>query len=302
MAGDDEVGATYAVDVHNYDSVVPISSDIVGRTGEPVTHEIDSDWVTAYSAAVGAPSGTTHPLFPVCFEWPIFLDSRHMPTGLTPSELFRGIHATHDVAVHRPVRAGMSVTTTATTTSVGSRRSGAHQMVRLETVDAEDEPVATTWFGMVYRGLEVTGGDRSLEDSGPVLQPLPIDDNFTNGPIPVAANATVVYAEAARIWNPIHTDAAVAEAAGLPGMILQGTATLAMAVSRVVAECFDGDVERVTRVAARFGAMVFMPSTLTLRIGSAVDDTVHFEVLTPGGDKAIRDGLLTVRADSGPPA
>ena len=33
-----------------------------------------------------------------------------------------------------------------------------------------------------------------------------------------------VYTECARIWNPIHTDLAVARAAGLPGPILHGTA------------------------------------------------------------------------------
>lgn len=271
---------------------MPISSDIVGRTGEPISHEIDSNWLTAYSTAVGASTESTHPLFPVCFEWPIFLDSRHMPTDLRPADLMRGVHATHDMAVHQPVRAGMRVTTTATTTSVESRRSGAYQLVRLETVDAGDEPVTTTWFGMVYRGLDVTGGDRSLEDPGPVPQPLPMGGGFTSVPIPITADASVVYAEAARIWNPIHTDPAMAEAARLPGMILQGTATLAMAVSRVVTEHFDGDMERVVRIAAGFGAMVFMPSTLTLRIGPPIDNTVRFEVLTPEGDKAIRDGLL----------
>jgi acyl dehydratase len=278
---------------------VSISSDIVGRTGEPITHEIDNDWVTACAAAVGASARTSHPLFSVCFEWAIFLHPRHMATGLTPGDLFRGVHATHDVAVHRPVRAGMRVTTTPTITSVESRRSGAYQLVRLETVDAEEEPVATTWFGMVYRGLEVSGGGRSPEDSGPVLQPSPMDGGFTSVPIPVSTDAAVVYAEAARVWNPIHTDAAVAEAAGLPGMILQGTATLAMAVSRVMAERFGGDMERVVRIAGHFGAMVFIPSTVTLRIGPDIDNTVRFEVLTPGGNKAICDGLLTVRSNPG---
>ncbi len=276
---------------------MPISSDIVGLTGEPITHEIDGDWVTAYSTAVAASAATAHPLFPVCFEWPIFLDPRHIPTGLTPGDLFRGVHVTHDLAIHRPIRAGMTVTTTATITSVESRRAGAYQLVRLDTADAEGHPVATTWFGVIYRGLDVAGGDRSLENAGPVLEPLPTNGGFTSVPISVAADASVIYAEAARIWNPIHTDAAVAEAAGLPGLLLQGTATLAMAVSRIVAERFDGDAKSVSRIAARFGAMVFMPSTLTLRIGPAVDGAVRFEVLEPGGGKAIRDGLLIIHTD-----
>lgn len=273
---------------------MPISSDIVGRTGEPISHEIDDDWVMTYSMAVGASTENTHPVFPVCFEWPLFLDPRSMPTDLQPADLLRGVHADHDLTLHRPIRAGMRLTTRATIASVQARRSGAYQRVRLDTVDDGGEPVATTWFGMIYRGLDVEGGDRSIEDAGPTLQTLPASGGFTSVPIPVTADASVTYAEAARIWNPIHTDAAVAKAVGLPGLLLQGTATLAMAVSHVVAERFDGDTRRVARIAARFGTMVFMPSTLRLRIGPALDGTVRFEVLEPGGGKAIRDGLVVM--------
>ncbi|MEA2009806.1 MAG: MaoC/PaaZ C-terminal domain-containing protein, partial [Actinomycetota bacterium] len=243
---------------------------------------------------------TVHPLFPVCFEWPVFLDSRHLPTDLTPGDLFRGVHATHDLTLHRPIHPGMQVTTTATIAAVETRRSGAHQLVRLDTANDEGAPVATTWFGLIYRGLEVVGGDRSVKGGGPVLAPVSADDEFTDIPIPVAADASVNYAEAARIWNPIHTDAAVAEAVGLPGVILQGTATLAMAVSRMVEQRFDGDTNRVERVAGRFGAMVLMPSTLTLRVGPMVDGILRFEMLTADGARAIRDGLITMRSpDSG---
>ena len=70
----------------------------------------------------------------------------------------------------------------------------------------------------------------------------------------------------------------------------------ALAVFRVVAECFGGDAERVIRIAARFGAMVRMPSTLSLRIGPVLDKTVRFEVVAPDGGQAIRDGLLAVRS------
>ncbi len=283
---------------------MPISSDIVGRTGEPLAHEIDAPWIAAYGAFVGGPphtpdhrGPTAHPLFPVCFEWPVFLDSSHLPTDLTPGDLFKGVHATHDLTLHQPISAGMQVTTMATIAAIETRRSGAYQLVLLETVDDERAPVATTWFGLVYRGLEVVGGDRSVKEGRPVLPPVSTDDDFIDIPIPVTADASVEYAESARIWNPIHTDVAVAEAAGLPGMILQGTATLAMAVSRIVEDRLGGDANRVVRVAGRFGAMVQMPSTLTMRVGPTVDDIVRFEMLTSDRARAIRDGLLTVRTN-----
>ena len=194
----------------------------------------------------------------------------------------------------------MALTTRATLARVEARRSGAYQLARIDTVAADGDPVSTTWYGMLLRDVEVVGGDRALDDSGPTLEPADVD-GLSEGQgkecaIAVAANAALVYTECARIWNPIHTDQAVAQAAGLPEPILHGTATLALAVSRVVAECFDGDPERVVRIAGRFGAMVRMPSTLTLRIGSVREGRVRFEVLESGGGRAIRDGLIEVRS------
>jgi acyl dehydratase len=289
---------------------MPISSEIVGRVGEPVVHTIDARWTMAYSACLGdlapayldtrvRPDVLAHPLFPVCYEWPLFLDPRCMPNDLPGEERVRGVHFTHDVTLHRPLRAGLELTTQATLVKLEARRSGAYQLARLDTVDSAGDAISTTWYGMLLRGVEVVGGDRALDDAGPTVQAIPDRDidqeSFGEHSIPIAANAALVYTECARIWNPIHTDAAVAEAAGLPEPILHGTATLALAVSRVVDECLGGDAERVVRIAGRFGAMVRIPSTLTLHIGPLQNDCVRFEVLEPGGGRAIRDGLLAVR-------
>jgi acyl dehydratase len=286
---------------------VPISSEIVGRRGEPLVHAIDARWTMAYAACLGdlapayldtraRPDVLAHPLFPVCFEWPLFLDPRCLPTDLSTAERLSGVHFTHDLTLHRPIRAGMELTTRATISAVEARRSGAYQLTRLDTVTADGEPVSTTWYGMLLRGVEVEGGDRTLRDTPLALEPAPADDRSDEHTIPIAANAALVYTECARIWNPIHTDVAIAEAAGLPEPILHGTATLALAASRVVAERFGGDAERVERIAGRFGAMVRMPSTLRLRLGPVRRNTVRFEVLEPGGGRAIRDGLVSVRS------
>ena len=291
---------------------MPISSEIVGRVGEPVVHTIDARWTMAYAACLGdltseyldtrvRPDVLAHPLFPVCYEWPLFLDPRCMPTDLPAEERVRGVHFTHDVTLHRPIRAGLELTTQATLVKVEARRSGAYQLARLDTVDSDGEMISTTWYGMLLRDVEVVGGDRTLDDASPALEPASDlgngsgNEQPTEHSIPIAANAALLYTECARIWNPIHTDAAVAEAAGLPEPILHGTASLALAVSRIVAECFGGEAERVVRIGGRFGAMVRMPSTLTLRIGQVQGDSVRFEVLEPGGGRAVRDGLVVVR-------
>ena len=288
-----------------------ISSEIVGRVGQSIVHPVDARWTMAYAAGLDdlAPAYLdtrlrgdvlAHPLFSVCVEWPLFLNPKSMPTDLVAEERVRGVHYTHDVKLHRPIRAGMELTTQATLVKVEARRSGAYQLTRLDTKAADGEPVSTTWYGMLLRDVEVAGGDRAMDDSGPELERIENDqldeDAVKVQRIAIPANAAWTYTECARIWNPIHTDAAVAKAAGLPAPILHGTATLALAVSRVVEECFDGDAERVVRIAGRFGAMVPMPTTLALRIGTVRNGTVRFEVANSDGGRALRDGLIEVRS------
>ena len=79
--------------------------------------------------------------------------------------------------------------------------------------------------------------------------PHPIEGDERRGEpeeveIPVPAGAAHTYTECARIWNPIHTDKAVALAAGLPDIILHGTANLALGVSAVIGLRADDRPER----------------------------------------------------------
>ena len=69
-----------------------------------------------------------------------------------------------------------------------------------------------------------------------------------------------VYTECARIWNPIHTERDVALRAGLPDIILHGTATWALAGREVLRAYGDGDPARLKRLHGRFTAMV-IPGT-----------------------------------------
>ncbi|MGZ0216519.1 MAG: MaoC/PaaZ C-terminal domain-containing protein, partial [Acidimicrobiales bacterium] len=108
------------------------------------------------------------------------------------------------------------------------------------------------------------------------------------------------YTESARIWNPIHTDSKVAHSAGLPGIILHGTATLALGVSAVIKHVAHGEPERVRRIRGRMASMVLMPSTISVQILDSTpiaDNTqmaVRFQVLTEDGQIAISAGLVII--------
>jgi len=103
-----------------------------------------------------------------------------------------------------------------------------------------------------------------------------------------------VYSECARIWNPIHTDVAVARAAGLPDPILHGSATLALAVSQVIRRDLDGDPARVRAIAVRFTGMVAMPSSFRARGLGRAGDALAFDAIDERGEPVLSDGVLRV--------
>ncbi len=275
--------------------------------------EIDSRWTMAYAAALGdaMPSYMdtvagviAHPMFPVCFEWPVQLAMRAQlgnSTTLTRDEAMRAVHATHDTVLYRAIRPPERLTTQLTVAGVERRPPGAYMVTRLDTVDGAGKPVCTSWYGAIYRGVKVNGPDVPAKLAPAPMQPLVEEgEPLLECQVDVPAGMAHIYTECARIFNPIHTDASVARAAGLPSIILHGTATLAIAVSRIIESQARRDPARVERVAGRFGAMVTMPSTLTVRVLArdhrADRAVVFFEVLSGEGRLAIRDGMATLRA------
>ena len=311
-----------------------IPASVVGITAGPREHEIDARWLMAYAAALGeeapeyfdtarAGGVLAHPLFPVCYEWPLALDVRAMAL---PDEIaVRGVHATHRLTVHRPIRAGERLRTTATVATLSPRSPGAYMVLRLETVDTSGRPVTTTDYGSLYLGVPCDppplspqgrgqgegwpkGEGSSKTEGWPTREDPPNDatpSDTWSTEVPISPTLAHVYSECARIWNPIHTDRAVARAAGLPDIILHGTATLALAISQTLRHDPRGPAAPVRALGCRFGAMVPLPSRLVVRgrrpEPSPEGSTVRFEALVEDGRPAVRDGAI-VLADGGSPS
>jgi acyl dehydratase len=243
-------------------------------------------------------------MFSVAIEWRAMVQIIQVlsEAGFPRAEMLRRVHATDDVIVHRPIHPPERLFTRATLAGIERRKAGAYQLTRFDTIDEKGAPVCTTWYGNLYRGVEVAGPDRPPPDVPAMLAPSAhAATAHASFAIPISPIAAHLYGACARLGNPvnIHTDLATAKNAGLPGTILHGTATLAMAASRVVAAAAGGDPTRVVRIHARFGAMVLMPSEIEVRISAheqgAAGKTVFFEVLSADGGRAIRDGFVVLR-------
>lgn len=282
---------------------MPLPASVLGLTGDPVRHHVDLRWILSYSAGIGdtadsvfGPGAVAHPVFPVAPEWPAVLSVRHI--GLAPGEASRGVHASHDLTIHRAVRPGDDLTTVATIVGVEEGRAGAVTWIRLVTTDANGEAVSTTFQRNVLLGVELDG------EPGFVDRPAPLPPLAPATPSPLAERSTSVligpqeahvYTECSRIWNPIHTEWQAVKDAGLPFMLLHGTATLAKAVS-AVDDLWGGRRREIARIITRFAAPVPMPTTLSI---SAKSDG-SFEVRLPDGSEALKDSRIIWREPNDP--
>lgn len=292
------------------DASPPLRGAAALRESKAFEHDVDARWVMAYAAALGETAPhyfdteagrplLAHPIFPVCLEWPAVLDvGRRSAETLANPTGGASVHATHDVHLHRPIAAGERLTTRARNIGIEQRKPGVYTTTVLETIDSTRNPVVTTYQGGLALGAELEGDAVPCEVPPWPQRPKPAEPR-AEIPINVAAGTAHVYTECARIWNPIHTDIAVAHRAGLPDIILHGTANLALAVSAVLRHEADNDPAAAARVCGRFGAMVLMPSELTVRIEARERqdgrEVVFFELLNPDGRAAVRDGCVVLR-------
>ena len=208
----------------------------------------------AYNAALGKVELEPHPLFPVCYEWPA---TRLLRASAPASSL-------------RRARACAARPASARNRGPGATRRREGRSGRAEKNRAcswcsalpltTNGLVSTTDFSALYRDVKLDGAERNV---AAVEDPPRHARSGTNRRCSVAATAAHIYTECARIWNPIHTDRAYARAAGLPDIILHGTATLALSVSKLV----DVLKPEVRRVRCRFAGMVLMPSSRCTRRG-----------------------------------
>jgi acyl dehydratase len=278
---------------------MPVRADILGWE-QQVTHHVTARWALAYNAALGltgaswlddaAPGGPAIPgPFCVCLEWALVgADARAERCGLTPSERLRNVHASQDSRFHAAMRAGMRVTTTSRIAQIRATSAGAFLLTRLESREAETGDLLTTsWSGAILRGLEF---DVPATSMVPEDAPAPPDDiapaALAGAPIDIAIGRGQphLYSEAARIWNPIHTERRAALAAGLPDIILHGTITWALAGLALA-----GDA-KLRRLAASFRAPVIPGDSFTLH-HDATPEATHFAAVAKGGAVALTRGL-----------
>jgi acyl dehydratase len=285
---------------------MPLSHRAIGLRSACIEQVASTRWLMAYAASVGATSSVyldtttedgiaAHPLFAVCLEWPALqaLAEHQVVAGLSDAEVARNVHGSLDLHLFTPIEPDLPLRTTAEVIGIEQRGANAWQTVRVDITDDSGRLICRSFQGGVFLGVSVDGAPIGGADPPPWPAKTGEADAVSRvWPIEVPAGAAHVYSETSRIWNPAHTDARVAAAAGLPGLILHGTATLAMAVAKLVDSHVGGQPRRVRRIGCRFAGPVHYPSRLELQVEAAQPRCLWFRVLDAQGQSVVRSGFL----------
>lgn len=217
-----------------------------------------------------------------------------VPTS--PAAVWIGaVHAESDLRFAAPLRLGQVVTTQGRVIARRAIRSGVLNVERYGMKDADGVSLAEMDFGIVIRGARLVGGDREIAPT-PTRPTLPEPAAFA--PIKrifVTRNTLHHFTACTGIYAAIHTELAVARAAGFSDIILQGSAIKAMALSAVMEAFFEGDPERVTRLCARLRRPVLAETAMTIEAccdSQAPQPSVHFRVVADDGAVLVSDGFV----------
>ena len=287
----------------------PVSTDTVGLRTVARSFELTPRRIMAFAAGVGdvnpayfddtRPEGLVgHPGLIFSLQW----NARHTPDlRVSLENVRRGVHAWVDARFERALRCGDVITCQGELISVRQVRSGVLSTQRYAMRDSFGKLVVEFDSGGIVRGAVTSGPDRELVSSPPLPEAGDLPDKpIWSAEIPIRPDAAHVYTECADIWNPIHTERSVALAAGLPDIILHGTATLTLAMRELIDRCLGADPARLVRIAGQFRAMVLMGTSVSVRcleerITLEGAHELFFDVLNHEGESAIARGVCVGR-------
>ena len=278
---------------------MPLNRALVGKTYEPQSFEVTGEAIENYARAtndlneryLAGDEAVASPIFPIVPAFQ-FLMAAAMDPELQ-ADLIRLVHGEEEHVLHGPIKAGDTLTVRPVIDSIEQKDSGETFTVKIDVTNQGDEKVAEVRATSFIRGSGT--GDKKPSSPGPSAAERTV---VFQDSVKVDEDQTYRYAEASGDQNPIHQDEGFAKMAGLPGIILHGMCTMAMATKGAVDGLAEGDPTRIKRVAVRFSKPVLPGQELTTHFweaeGEGDNKTYGFETYNPDGQAVIKNGVVEV--------
>ena len=287
--------------------------------GTPLkTYRTCVDWRHSmnYAAAVSDPNPVyfndereggivAPPMFSTALTWPILANiGDYIQDATFPRELLlTQVHHTEHLRFHRPVIPGEDLSVRGRIAAILPHRVGTRVVICLAAHDADGQSVFTEHLGAMLRGVICLGGGQGEADLPVIPRPSNPMDGLWEANVFIEPERPHIYDGCTGIFFPIHTSQQFAHQVGLPGIILQGTATLALAAREIVNREASGNPARLEGLACRFSGMVRPGATIQIRMVSQSADhrgtDLFFEVLNEAGQSVIRNGWAFIRCSDG---
>lgn len=272
-----------------------LNAELVGKEYEQRTYEVTADAIERYARATNdlnerylSGDVVASPIFPVVPAFESFMAAAMNPD--LGADLLRLVHGAEEHVLLRPIRPGDTLTVATALESVDVKDTGETFTVRSTETNQHGDVVAEVRGTMFIRG---SGRSRPSGASDE-----PHRDIVHEETIKVDDDQTHRYAEASGDHNPIHLDENTARMAGLPGIILHGMATMAMATKGAVDGLAGGDPTRIERVGVRFSKPVRPGQELTTRYwkenGAGGATAYGFETHNPDGVAVVKNGTVEI--------
>ncbi|OFW67634.1 MAG: hypothetical protein A2Z12_01355 [Actinobacteria bacterium RBG_16_68_21] len=264
---------------------MPLNFSLAPKVYEPVTRTITADEIEAYASASGDPNPRYHagpdqvasPIFPVVPGLPL-MGTVTLDPELGIDNPLMIVHGEQEIVHHRPTRPGDVLVLTPSLVSTEDKGKGATFVAGVSAVTPDGEPVNDSYATIFVRG----GGSGTERPPSPKSAQPEKGDLIATFTSQVDVDMPTRYADASGDHNPIHLDAAVAAAVGLPGVINHGLGTLSLVTAGLVERLAASDPCRVRRIAVRFTDMVIPGSELSTSVWAA-GDVALFETARPDG-------------------
>ncbi|MDQ3785258.1 MAG: MaoC family dehydratase N-terminal domain-containing protein [Actinomycetota bacterium] len=274
-----------------------LNRELVGK-GYSDTFDVTEDSIRRYAEATDDPNDrylgpgdiVASPVWPVVPAFGLFMAAAKDPE--LGADFLRLVHAAEDHRLNLPVRPGDRLNVMAIIDSVEETEAGEAFTVSATETNQDGVAVAEVAGTMVVRGPAAVRRRRP-----PPAQAEP-HEVVHEAVSRVGEDQARRYADASGDHNPIHLEEEVARSARLPGVILHGMCTMALAGKAAVDGLAAGDPTRVRQIGVRFNKPVFLGQTLTTRFWEKGKDdsgtTYGFATVQSAGAVVLSDGRVTI--------